>query len=539
MRNNQPVTQREYILSGNKTLVSVTDLKGRITYCNQAFIEASGFEREALLGQPHNIIRHPDMPPEAYRDLWATLQQGLPWSGFVKNRRKNGDHYWVQANATPMTDGPHITGYLSVRTVASRASIEAAERLYAVMREEARSGNLIHVLHGGEVVRRNWLGRIGRALKMGTGGKVLFAQIAAGSTLFGTVAAGLPLWTTAIATILSILAISHLVHTLAISPLDGLVDDANRLAAGDLSHVVTTAGKDAVGRAQQALLQMSLNLRTVVRDVRDEVDQLGVAIKEIAAGNSDLSARTESQASNLEQTAASMDQISGTVQQSAEAAERGASLARDTSRVTLQGNEAVEAVAETMEGIAGSSRQVSEIAQMIEGIAFQTNILALNAAVEAARAGEAGKGFAVVASEVRALAQRTSEATKEIKSVLADSVNRIMLGRDRTGDARERMKDVLGAVEKVSTALDEISVASTEQRTGVSQIGAAVTQMDALTQQNAAMVEELAAAAETLQERAAEVSSSMRLFRLERGEFSLSQIDAVTQRREAKRIVSD
>ncbi|MFC5427393.1 methyl-accepting chemotaxis protein [Paraburkholderia denitrificans] len=531
MRNNQPVTQQEYALSGDRTLVSVTDLKGRITYCNQAFTETSGFTREELLGQPHNIIRHPDPPSEVFRDMWATLQGGLPWSGMVKNRRKNGDHYWVHAHATPMTDGPNVTGYLSVRCVASRAAIEAAEQLYAVMREEARTGRLIHVLHRGAVVHRGWMRRAGRAVNPGGAGKLFLAQLPVLGAVVGAVKAGLPLWVTGIVAVLFLAASSYLIQVLTTRPLRGLVVDANRLAAGDLSHVVTTGGKDVVGSLQQALRQMSLNLRTVVGDVRDEIDRLGVEVAQIASGNADLSERTESQAASLEQTAASMDQITGTVQQSAEAAQIGTRLAHDTSHVTVLGNEAVKAVAETMEGIADTSRQIGEMAGLIEGIAFQTNILALNAAIEAARAGTAGRGFAVVAAEVRGLAQRTASATKEIKHVLSESAQRVTLGRERTDDARERMKDVLGAVEKVATALDGISTAADEQRTGVTQVGTAVSQMDTLTQQNAAMVEELAAAAETLKGRAEEVSNSMRLFRLVRGEFSLSQLDAVGQRR--------
>jgi aerotaxis receptor len=138
MRINEPVSQHEFLYPAHATPVSVTDPKGRITYCNQDFIELSGFQREELLGQPHNLVRHPDMPEEAFRDMWATVQAGLPWTGLVKNRRKNGDHYWVRANATPMLDGQRITGFLSVRTAPGREEIEAAERLYARMREEAR-----------------------------------------------------------------------------------------------------------------------------------------------------------------------------------------------------------------------------------------------------------------------------------------------------------------------------------------------------------------------------------------------------------------
>ncbi|CAN0625123.1 aerotaxis receptor [Burkholderia multivorans] len=534
MRDNHPVTQNEYSLSAKQTLVSVTDVKGRITYCNRAFIEVSGFSKEELLGQPHNIVRHPDMPEEAFRDMWDTLQKGLPWSGVVKNRRKNGDHYWVMANATPMVDGNRVTGYLSVRCVPSREAVQAADRLYAVMRKEASDGKLEHVLREGEVVRGDWLGTVHRMLRPSTEGKLLGAQLAAAGVIIAPVALGLPLPVTLATAAVAIGLNFWLTRWLAIAPMNLLVDDANRLAAGDLSKGVSTGSTGTVGRLQKALMQMSVNLRTVVHDVRGELDQLRLAISEIAAGNNDLSARTESQASSLEETASSMEQINGTVKQCADAAERGASLAHDTSEVTLQGNEAVQAVAETMEGITESTRHINDIAQLIEGIAFQTNILALNAAVEAARAGSAGRGFAVVASEVRALAQRTSVATKEIKEVLTDSAQRVSLGRDRTIDARDRMKEVLAAVTSVSTVLDEISVGAAEQRTGVTQISVAVNHIDSVTQQNAAMVEQLAAAAESLKEQAEEVTNSMHLFRLASGEASLGELDAVELRRQGK-----
>ncbi len=534
MRLNLPVTQREYPFPPNRTLVSVTDLKGRITYCNPAFIEVSGYSREELLGQPHNILRHPDMPAEAFRDMWATIESGRPWSGVVKNRRKNGDHYWVVAGATPMMDGDRITGYLSVRHEPTREAIQAADALYATMRAEAESGTLKHVLRSGQVLRAGWWGGVQHQLRASTRLRLVAVQGTGAALTAGAALLGAPAAVTAGLAVLAGVGSYLATRALTIMPIQRLLDDAYHLSAGDLSFPIGTGARGAAGQLQQAMMQMSLNLRTVVQDVRNEVDHLSTAVAQIAAGNQDLASRTESQASSLEQTAASMEQINGTVQQSADAALRGAQLAQETSHITHRSNEAVQAVTQTMAGIAESSRRIGEIIHLIEGVAFQTNILALNAAVEAARAGEAGRGFAVVASEVRSLAHRTSEAAREIKQLIHESAERVQEGEARTNDAGARMREAIEAVQKVSDVLDAISGASREQQLGIGQINEAVSHMDSITQQNAAMVEELASTARSLTSQAQGVSHSMRLFRLQRGEHTLTDLDAVALRREAK-----
>lgn len=539
MRTNLPVTQQEYKFPSSQTLVSVTDLKGRITYCNRAFVEVSGYIAGELLGQPHNLVRHPDMPEEAFRDLWATIQAKLPWTGLVKNRRKNGDHYWVLANATPMLDGEQITGYLSVRTVPSAQAIASAERLYAQMREEKKSGRQNIVLNRGQVIRTGLLGGLSRLLQPGITARLAWVQLFLGALVLGLVAAGLSLPLVAMGLILSACLATWISWSLTVKPLEALVSDANHLAAGDLSHAVKTGSLGQVGQLQQALNQMSVNLRTVVSDVRQEMDQLGMSVQEIADGNQDLSGRTESQASSLEETAASMEQMHGNILQSAESAQLGYQLAGDTKEVTRRSNEAVTSVATSMQEIAKSSGKITEIIQLIEGVAFQTNILALNAAVEAARAGDQGRGFAVVATEVRALAQRTTAAAKEIKQLITESNERIDAGNSQTSVALERMNAALGAVDKVTVVLGEISSGSKEQSIGVGQINEAITQMDTMTQQNAAMVEELAATAQSLSDQVGEVSNSMRLFRLKSGELTVSQMDAVDLRRGHKLDASD
>ena len=539
MRINEPITQREHLYPPRMTPVSVTDTKGRITYCNQDFIELSGYSKEELLGQPHNLVRHPDMPAEAFRDMWDTVQQGQPWTGLVKNRRKDGDHYWVRANATPMRDGQRITGYLSVRTAPAREEIEAAEALYAVMREEARQGRLQHVLRQGVVLRTGLVGRWQQAmqslrpLRM----SVLYAAVA--GVTWASIALGAPSALTAVIALVAALGAGYLTHAWAVAPLRQVMNDANRLASGDLSEEIKTGDTGLLGQLQQSLHQLSVNLRTVVRDVRQQVEYLGDAVHEVAAGNHDLSTRTESQAASLEKTAAAMEEINSMVSQSAAAAAQGAHLATETSHVTERSNEAVQSVAQTMTGITESSHKIGEIIHLIEGVAFQTNILALNAAVEAARAGESGRGFAVVASEVRALAQRTAGAAKEIRQLIVESSERIDSGSQQTQAARGRMDEALTAVGKVSMVLHEISHSAAEQQGGISQINSAVADMDSITQQNAALVEQLAAAANALHIEVDEVSHSMRLFRLAHGEASIADLDAVALRREFKRLPAD
>ena len=534
MRSNLPVSQQAYTFAQDQTLVSVTDLKGRITYCNAAFVSVSGFQQAELLGQPHNLVRHPDMPEEAFRDMWATIASGKPWTGLVKNRRKNGDHYWVNANATPMRDGAQITGYLSVRTAPSAAEVRAAEALYAQMRAEAQSQRKTIALRHGTVVYTGLKGRLQALLNPGMLTRLALLQAVLVCALMGLLQLGTPLLGMAFAMVLGSALSLAATWAATVRPLAGLVEDANYLAAGDLAHNLDTSGRGFIGQIQQALNQMRVNLRTVVSDVRDEIGTLNHSVKEIADGNEDMSSRTESQASSLEQTAASMEQINSTVQSSAAAAAHGFEIANTTTEIAQRSNEAVQSVAHSMQGITDASARIADIIYLIEGVAFQTNILALNAAVEAARAGDQGRGFAVVAAEVRALAQRTTSAAKDIKQLIGDSAQRVGDGSAQTQVALERMDAALNAVAKVGAVLEGISTASNEQMLGISQINEAVTQMDSLTQQNAAMVEQLAATARALQGQANEVSNSMRLFRLKSGDLTLAQMDAVELRRLSK-----
>ena len=532
MRNNQPVTDREYLFPPGQNLVSTTDLQGRILYCNPAFIEVSGFERDELLGQPHNMIRHPDMPAEAFRDMWETIASGHPWSGLVKNRRKNGDHYWVMANVTPLMEGSRVAGYMSVRTEPEREQVRAAEALYRQLREEAQQARPLHRLHRGQLERVDALGRLLARLRPGP------QSALAGLFLLQALVLALvfPLggaWAVT-AGALSALAGGWLARRLLSGPVDALLPFANRMAAGDLTQSLGREQRGHSGRLALAMNQLNVNLQSVVRDARTEAHKMQAATSDIATGNLELSQRTESQASSLQQTAASMEQITGTVRQTTASAHQASELAREASAVAANGQAAVDEVSRTMDAIRLSSSKMADIIQVIDTIAFQTNILALNAAVEAARAGDSGRGFAVVASEVRALAQRSATAAREIKSLIEASACDVEAGHRHAGQAQQTMHGAVESVQRVAALISGIERAATEQLDGISQVNSAVASLDIITQQNAALVEQIAAAAAALKDQADTVSDTVGIFKLERQMEAGETPDAVALRKAAK-----
>ena len=895
MRTNSPVTNIQYELKDNLNIVSKTDLKGIITYVNHDFIIASGFTEKELLGQPHNILRHPDMPVEAFADLWATLKAGKPWTGIVKNRRKNGDHYWVVANVAPIYENGSMVGYMSARSKPTREQVDAHEAAYRLFRE-GRQGNLRIV--EGKAINSSKLGSVARFFssmneKNKIIGTFIIAQlifiavilamlIAERNSLFderqratrfvvetawGTVeslgksaAAGeitveeaqkraitqlktmrydgkeyfwvndmqprmimhptkpeldgtdisvtkdpngkapfmemvnvvriknegfvsydwaragsdkpVPkisfvkgyqpwgwiigsgvyiddidekiksnawllltavLFSCAWMAIMTKSLVSNIaggihnacvqlnrlaqglfadtievkrndeigklmyamkimqIHTgFVVSDAKRTADDALRiksaldhvticvrvadnegeilyvndmlkeimfkqealfkktnpnfsavnlvgsslrvfypesegnaiienskritsksksrlllggciydvetspiinehgerlgtaavwvdqtdlinaqtevenvvsaaangdfnqrinlegkegffrivgegmnglmqtcsssleevvrvlgaLAKGDLTETVTKEYKGTFGQLKDDSNLTVAQLTEVIRNIKGAADTINTAAKEIAIGNTDLSARTEEQAASLEETAASMEQLTSTVKMNSDNAKQANQLAAGASEIAVRGGEVVGKVVHTMSSISESSNKIVDIISVIDGIAFQTNILALNAAVEAARAGEQGRGFAVVASEVRNLAQRSAAAAKEIKTLISDSVDKVTEGTELADKAGKTMEEVVNSVKRVTDIMAEISAASAEQSSGIEQVNQAITQMDDVTQQNAALVEEAASAAESLEEQAQQLIILIGTFRL-------------------------
>ena len=513
MRNNQPVTQREIEMADGAMLVSTTDEQGRITHCNAAFVAISGFGYDELLGQPHHIVRHPDMPPEAFKDMWATIGRGRPWSGVVKNRCKNGDHYWVLANVTPVVRKGRNIGYISVRQKPTRAQIDEAAQLYAHMRQTPPEQRRFK-LHAGGLRRVGWRDWPYRVFRLS-----LTQRIAVAMTGWLGLALAAPALVPAAAAWLQpalllggALLLLGWFHRSVAAPLQRCTELTARIAGCNLQGDMPYDMRHPVGQLIRNVRLVNLNMQAIVDDVRAEVGAMTDAAAEISNGSQDLAVRTEQQSASVERTASAMEQITSVVQQTATTAQRVRQTAGTAHERATLGGQAVEDLVNTMQAIDAASDRVAEVIRVIEGIAFQTNLLSLNAAVEAARAGEQGKGFAVVAAEVRGLANRCAAAAKEIRDLIHASTNQVAQGSTHVESAADIIRKIIHSVSDVSTLVQEITHAAQEQSSGVGDVNRAIGDIEKATQQNAALAEQTAAASECLQSRAGTLTRAVRIF---------------------------
>ncbi|GGB37886.1 aerotaxis receptor [Oceanisphaera marina] len=465
MRKNLPITDREKAFVTHEKLITVTDKSGNITECNDAFIEMSGFSRDELLGQPHNIVRHPDMPAEAFKVMWSHLKAGKPWMGMVKNRCKNGDFYWVDAYVTPMTRNGEIIGYESVRSCPQKADVARSQQLYNNIqkgkRPQARLNLVAHQVF------------------------LVLALLAWGGVLLAGHSAVAQAWLASAVVIYA--GWAHLQNKATIGSLNGLLNNAFTHELAALSY---TDDKGAVGQLKVAILSSVAHLGTVISRIenaaknvahetdagftltqgtRSEIECQQAETLQVATAMNEMTTTIAEVSRHVNDTAVSADTANGLVAQ-------GTAIAEVTKRSIETLRNTVTDISQSVSAVSEQTVNIAKAAQMIEQIAEQTNLLALNAAIEAARAGEQGRGFAVVADEVRNLAQRTQQSTQEIYSIVneltARADNAVKVANQGAANAEEGVARVVESgvmLNGISDAVGNIASMSTQMAAAVEQ----------------------------------------------------------------------
>ncbi|SFC00194.1 methyl-accepting chemotaxis sensory transducer with Pas/Pac sensor [Marinospirillum celere] len=476
MRINEPVTGAEVRVSDDEQLITITDLRGIITFANDAFVKISGYERKELVGQNHNLIRHPDMPPEAFKDLWDTLGKGRSWKGLVKNRCKNGDHYWVDAYVTPIRRDGKIVEYQSVRIAATQKSISRAEKLYRQWRQGKTPA----------LIKRPGLSLHMKVLLTGSLPALIAAAILAG------LGQG---WVSGALLVAGLVTTGLLANQL--KGLKRLKTAAERINASPVMQFLYTGRQDELGAMDFALRTRSSELRAVVSRLHNNSSYLRRSksrsdeklheafhyLEEQGGRVTEIRSAMQEQMQSLESVMASTERTAAAASQSQSATREGQERIAEVAEAIASQSEELEVAKKQVASLAASSEQIGTVIDVITNVAEQTNLLALNAAIEAARAGEAGRGFAVVADEVRGLAQRTHESTQQVRTIINQ------LQEDTQGSVAAIEKGVQASQKTVNLA-EDMRTSLEEVLSAVAQINQLAVEVSDMTHQQSALSEQ-------------------------------------------------
>lgn len=476
MRKNLPITNREQKFLNNSDLVSVTDLQGNIKYVNGPFIAISGYTQEELIGQPHNIVRHPDMPPAAFADLWDTVKSGKEWRGVVKNRCKNGDHYWVDAFVVPVTKKGEVIGYQSIRSIPSREMVKGAETLYAKMNKDPS------LKVPAPSLKQRFTYKVAQSICF------LFALILSCINLAITDS---PLALAISLSLLVMVSLWYYLNTKLIKGLQKTIQFNSELASGDFTQNIDIKSKNEIAQILTSVKVVQGRYKTILTQVSESVEETLLTADLLSATSHDVLKSMEAQSNHIDQVATGMNEMSATVDGVTQNVQNTADTANELTEIVEESDSVISAALNSMEQFSAEmvtttelinklseeSKEISGITDTISAIAEQTNLLALNAAIEAARAGEQGRGFAVVADEVRNLAKRTQEATQEIRNMLEqisggihhsattiDNNNKAAISAlEKVSLSREKFQLITEGIENVNAMSTEIATAANEQ----------------------------------------------------------------------------
>ena len=492
MKINLPVSGIEKSFPSG-AIVSKTDLKGAMTYANDAFIDLSGFSREELIGKNHNLVRHPDMPAAAFAWLWGTVKTGQPWRGIVKNRCKDGDHYWVEAFVVPVKEKGEIVEYMSVRSPPAREQVAAAEALY----KQLNAGKPLILPKSRNLSLKATLTTLIVAMNLMLIGSNILGYYDMQGLGFALAAVG----------ILFSAGLGIFLCATIDRGLKKIIGIFDQIAEGNLSNKIDIGGKDEVGRVLTSLACMQVHLKVILDEVALSSAVLATHTDRLKQEMSHVITRSQTQSDRIMQVSAAMEEMSASIREVAENAGGTADAAGQTLAEVTNGNvqmghsmEATSRVAQTVEASGSAITELSQailkigaITQVIREIADQTNLLALNAAIEAARAGEQGRGFAVVADEVRKLAERTSSSTADISRMVAEIENTTGVATGSMEQAVCEVKSGLALIQASSESFKAITTASLRVTEMAQHIAGAASQQSIAGEEVAANMEQISA----------------------------------------------